>query len=357
MAKQLKKDEHSVGCNLEKPDKRDFMYENIALGAGELPEEFIIDVPHMYQNGIDACVGFGVAEQKTVQEGKKISPRVIWGKAKKFQQYKGWGTYISYALKAVTHDGSTDYGMVDESVSMDRDKYMRIADNMTKEQNENALKNRAQSYWVVKANDWELAMRTVFTEGLPLITSSLWYRSFAKTNKGFLPKPSGKALGHCYIFKGWKTEKKTRRIILVFQNSHRKSWGSKGDFFIYLDEVEQYKIGTFFILKDIPKDMAKLINKYNGKLIKTKNNSRVYSVEKDTVRWITNELAFWLFTKTNRGWGDIEIISQSELNSFRKGKNITPNDFDEHLLEVLKNMYEMYSANPEYATKLFKSIK
>lgn len=351
--KDLKKE---LGCNLVKEkdeDKCNFLYEKIALG-GEKPEEFIVESPHFYQNGIDACVGMAGAGAKSVQESKELSPRVAWSLCKKEQGYKGWGTYVSILLKVMQNIGIPDYGIVDENPKMDRTKYMKIAEYLTDDILNNAFRNRIESYWMVGANNWELAYDAVCNEEIPLITSMPWHKEYNSPKNGFIPHPKSKnSVGHCFVFNGIKLEPLSGRRVLVFRNSGPKSWGDDNYFYIYEDEAKLYDIRTLFVIKDIPKDLAKLINEYSGKLVKTEKSEKVYFIDKENKRHIENELAFWLFTEKDLS-KDIVTIPLMDLKMFDKGNDIKVNDFDPNLLRVIKKMGTLYNNNPEYALELFK---
>lgn len=297
-----------TGCQIEPPKSTDYPYEIIAGASSEpLPKEFEIDMPwHFYQNGIDSCVGMAVANAKSVQEGKEVSPRVLWGLAKKEEEYKGWGTYVNLVLEALIKIGTTDFGYLNEEVvGVDRMDYMKFP---VDEALKNAAKpNKALSYWWVKGWQWgeydvEVLKRAMFDEKMPLITTMWWYSSYNTPVNGFLPLPFGDRSGHAFVLRGWRVDQNGREY-LVFRNSWRKEWGIDGDFYIYSDEVHKYHVSTCYVITDIPQDKASIIAKYQGKLIRNANKPEHYYVGKRYIAHIKNEKSFY-FGRDNGFWGD-----------------------------------------------------
>ena len=312
---KLKELQKHTGCSIEEVKASDYPYELIAGDSkAEFPKEFVINVPwHFYQNGIDSCVGTAIACAKSVQEGFKVSARVIWALCKKTDNYTGWGTWISNGLKALIKIGVTKDGYYDETVvGVDREDYMRIS--MDDKFLESAKPNKASSFWYVKRFEFgkidiNAIKRALFNEKIPLITSMYWFSSYNQPINGFLPKPKGSRSGHAFVIKGWKIDKNGREY-LIFQNSWRKTLGKGGDFFIYVDELDSYNLGSCSVLVDIPQDKAYILANYQDKLVKNPNNEKVYYVGGKKIAHIKNEEVF-NFGCDNYFWGDwsdIDII-------------------------------------------------
>lgn len=298
-------EKQALGCILEPPDERDYLYEVIAGGGQELPQNFVIEAPHFYQNGIDACVGMAVASAKSVQEGKEISPRYAWHLAKKSEDYQGWGTYVTYCLKGMIEEGALEFGVIDESVvGVDRKVYMKP--NITLGMKVDAKKNSAKSYWRAgySNENIEQLKQAMFQEKMPLVASMQWYAEYNNPIKGFLPKGKLSVYGHAFVLKGWKTDSKGREY-LVFQNSWKKSWGDKGDFYIYSDELLGYGLGSFYVITDIDSDKASILAKYDGQLVRNAGKAPHYYVSGGKIAWIKNEESFF-FGRGAGFWGDWE---------------------------------------------------
>lgn len=302
------KEKQSLGCVLEAPDERDYDYNLLAGGPMELPESFSLDVPHFYQNGIDACVGMAVAAAKSVQEQVKISPRYAWHLAKKMQEYQGWGTYIKYCLKGQKEEGALEFGTVNEEVvGVDRTVYMKphVTDDMKKI----AELYKIKSYWRAGygAGDIQSLKNALLQEKVPLITSMQWYKEYDSPKKGFLPKGVTPAYGHAFILKGWDVDKNGREY-WIFQNSWRPTWGNNGDFYIYIDEMDQYDLRSFYVITDIESDKASILAKYDGQLVRNADHPAYYYVSQGKIAWIKNEESFY-FGRGAGFWGDWDAVN------------------------------------------------
>jgi len=346
------------GCILEPLDAPlpHFDYEKArpqALGAVEIPKVYALEAKYVTnQAKIDACVGHAVAVQKSWQEGRQVSPRVIWGLTKKSEDYVGWGTYIHKALNVLAKIGTSNYGFLDESPFVTRDQYMKF--EVTDELLSVSTQNKSSSFWHIAVGKYDLAREAVYKEGMPLITSLPWFESYNKHVKGVLPLPSGSSEGHAVDFLG-NAILPDQQEYLTFQTSWSPTWGDKGKFYIPVNKAHLYGIGAFFISLDIPRDLAEAINKYGGKLIKTATSEKIYAVQGGLKRHIESELAFWLFSSESLQKG-FETVSQEVIDLFNEGKPIKASDFDEKTLRVVRNMRDLYKANPTYAQKLFESV-
>jgi len=294
-----------LGCVIEAPDERDYKYE-ILLGAGtkELPDEYVIeDVPHFYQNGIDACVGMAGIAAKSVQEKTKLSPRYAWHLAKKRQNYIGWGTGISQMMKGIIEEGALPYGTIDEEVvGVDRMHYMKP--EITAGMQEVAKHYKAKSFWRAGYGHGQIEQvkQALYNEKIPLVVSMYWYAEYDRPVKGFIPKPKLARYGHAFVVKGWKKDKAGREYI-VFQNSWSNKWGDKGDFYIYTDELQHYKLESFFVITDIEKPKARILANLDGKLVRNANHPAHYFVSAGKIAWIKNEESFY-FGRDGKFWGD-----------------------------------------------------
>lgn len=344
------------GLNLEQQkiddaDERNFPYESLALG-GPLPLEFSIETVTTSQRAIDSCVGHAVSGQKGDQEKVQISPRDLWARCKEKQNFEGYGTSINIALKALIEYGACEYGMVDEDSTVSREKYMRVTRNEAII--ENASIHKSGSFWFMRSNAYDVIKEALMNEKISLVTSLQWFKEYNKTVDGFLPRGKTPSNGHCIRMRGWFMHRFKDGLdeVWIFKNSFGEKYGKNGDFYIRKRDLPQYGLGNFYVTVDIPRDIAELIKKYAGKLVKSANDPKVYLIEKDTKRHIEDELAFWLYTST--GLADVLIMDAGDLALFREGAPIKKTDFDENLLRVIRNMGQLYESNPEYAKKLFK---
>jgi len=295
------------GCAIEPHDDRDYSYELISGSTiSDLAEYEVKTDWHFYQNGQPSCCANAMALAKSQQEGKKLSPRFLWGNAKEYQNYSGYGTYPSIVLKQLVDKGALEYDVLDENVKVSRYKYMRF--DLDEKEKKEARKNRALSYWYV---DNLMSLKIALYESrIPIPTSMYWYSAYNTPKAGFLPpKPSGESVGgHMFAFKGWKRDKHDKEY-LVFQNSWAQDWGDNGDFYVYSKDFHKYGFRRFYIITDIPQDRAIILNKYQKQLIKNADSPKVYFVLRDKIAWIENSANFEFgMGKLWGGWDDIKTI-------------------------------------------------
>lgn len=247
----------SLGCIPEEPTSTSYMYEVIAGGVEEnRPDTFVIEnVPKHYQNGQPCCTCSATSSAKGSQEKKQLSPRVLWAKVKEIDDFPG-GAYISTNLKVLLKFGIPEYGIVNEDVHLSEEEYKNV--ETTEHIKELSQKHKIKSFWWIYSNDLELQYTALTKEKVPLIVVMPWYKEF-NYNKGFLPEPKTFSDYHAVILKGRK--KDSNGYYRIYQNSHGESWGDKGDFYIYEKDLEKYKLGTHFVIVDIPQEDAKEIKK------------------------------------------------------------------------------------------------
>ncbi len=306
---------YGLGCELVEDDPRNYPYSAVEeVGTVELPASFRLE-PYQYnQRAIDSCVGQAVGGAKSVQEQDQKWTRFLWSLCKREQGYQGWGTNVQLALKMLRKFGIPKQPLDGENESsLPREEYMRICDNVPLEVYKEAESGKIASYWYVFANEPERLKRALFTEKVPWVTTMNWFKEYNRPVNGFLPHPRTTSEGHAYIFIGW--EDVNGREKWIFKNSFGKDWGVNGEFYVWADEVVPvYKMGTFFGILDIPQDKAKVLAKYNGKLVRNADNPAHYYVGGGQIAWIENEQKFYFGVK-NKFWGEFStaLVVEEDL--------------------------------------------
>ena len=293
----MEEEKFVTGCELVPDDPRNFPYHLIEVGAGEVPD-YQIELPPSYQGKQTSCVGHAVGKAKGKQESNEhgqlidLSKMFLYSLCKREQEFEGWGTNVPLALKMLTKYGIPLNSTVPENVNLPESEYIRICDNVSEEVYKEAEKFKAKSFWFIYAGDWERIIRAGYTEKIPLVTTTEWYRSYNQPEAdGRLPFPSGGVVsGHAFVYSGKETV--NNRVRLWFDNSWGKNWGKDGRFYIWLDEIEKYNLGTFFIVVDIEREVADILIKYQGKVIKNADNPACYLVDKKRVINIGDETTF-----------------------------------------------------------------
>lgn len=310
----------SFGVILEAPDERDFDGELIlSSGQEELPSKFRVSntQPYTDQRHIPSCVGHAIAGAKSQQENTPLSPRHAWQLARDYYNYTGYGAYITHGLKAITKQGIVPFGTVEEDphdTFMTQDEYMRP--KITEEQLLKAQKYRARSYWRMAygtgTNVVQTIKRALFQYDTELITSMTWHKEFNRPRNGVLPSPKTPSEGHAFRLVGWDTKRGRER--LIFANSWGLDWGDQGDFYVYTDKLHEYDFRSWFMINDIPKDQARIINQYQGKLIKNAWDPKVYIVSNKHISWINSPAILnWGANVLWEDWGDIITVEDIEI--------------------------------------------
>ena len=294
----------TIGHQNQPISDADFDYALLGAAEVELPKSFSVEIPfYLNQKKIDACAGMGAATAKSIQDGVQLSPRILWGLAKKADDYIYWGTSFQQIMKQLQTIGALPYGTIDESTDVDREQYMRF--ELTPEQLEEAKKYRGLSYWRPRSS--ELTKQALYEQRIPLVVYCDWWTSYNYPVDGWLPKPTGKMVGgHLFVRKGWDVDAQGREYT-KFRNSWSKNWGKDGDFYIYTDELYSYGIGSSYVIVDMPVEQAKIINAYDGKLVKNADKSDTYFVKAGKIIAIQNEPMFNL-GRAAGFWGDWKDI-------------------------------------------------
>lgn len=304
-------EEPILGCELVPDDPRNYPYHLIEqVGASEVPD-FRIELPESYQGNKPSCVGHAVGKSKSKQDSNEagklidLNKMILYSLCKREENFVGWGTNVPLAMKMLANYGIPLATTIPEDTTIPEEEYIRTCLKMTPEQWLEASKYKAKSYFVVYAGDWERIIRTCYTEKIPLVTTMMWYKSYNQTEvDGRLPLPdNNKAGGHAFVLSEKETVNGRERW--WFDNSWGKSWGKNGRFYIWRDELEKYNLGTFFVIVDLPREVADILVKYQGKVVKNANNPTCYLIDKKRVINIGDEKTFNIGKDLTRSlWGD-----------------------------------------------------
>lgn len=304
-----------TGCVLVPNDERDYDIALLMPQGGEdlppLPKKHIMPPKKILnQERIDSCVGHGGTLAHSTNEGVLLSPRYTWAMCKKLDHYRGWGTTV-YNMMKVMRTGCLPYNqhIVDNS-GLERDLYMRP--NLPNNHRELADPFRVHSFWRVK--DWDRGKDTtslqeaMYRFNVPLITTLPWYKNFKPDRKGFLPLPDTKRSfsGHLVVCNGYHTDRKG--VYFSFVNSWGNAWGKKGHFYIYAKDLHKFRFRGFHAPLDVPQNKAKVLNKYQGRIVRNHPTDddhfpEHYYVGKGKIAHIGSGQKF-VFGRDNGFWGD-----------------------------------------------------
>jgi hypothetical protein len=290
-----------TGCVLEEPSIKDYDYELIAGSTGVVAPVKAKAKVIYNQGDIDSCVGMAVAGQETVQNGIVVSPRIVWAGAKEQDNFQGWGTTIKKGFESLINKKTLPFGDIDESVAIPRDEYMRVT--LTDAQKKKAESYSISSYWTIINREANVPLiYDALKNGNALVTSMMWHSSYNRPVKGFLPQPDTSVGGHAFILDELRII--NGELCGVFANSFGPSWGEKGYFYIPVREFMSRGLGQFWVSVDIESNTAKILNRYQTKLIKNANSPKVYYVKGNAITWIRNERAFFWGRDDMKVWGN-----------------------------------------------------
>lgn len=243
------------------------------LGAvPDKPFDILSGVEVKNQAESDFCVATQISY--TLEQdypGFKASPRDIFVNAKILEyggQYRGFGISIKAGMKTAQKVGAASEADV-PSFQKDRD-FEANPKNLPKV----SERKKIESYFEVK-EPWgggriEAMISAASQNKEPVITGIMWGTSFIVDDDGFLiPKKSARAFGHCIGIVGLSEFKGNLYPTLI--NSY-KGWRK------YNDENGRFKMRWAdaaallyrgYIGLPIKRDVAQLLLKYNGKLVKS----------------------------------------------------------------------------------------
>lgn len=310
-----------LGCNLTAPPA-DLQSIEILLGAGELPEQYIVPawrdcfrkqvgtdingvtkeylepIPEkirpriLDQGALDSCVGHATSVQKSAQEGVLISPREIFRLAKRLDGYslEAFGTSLWAAQDALIRPGAAEDSMVDRNPLMGRAKYLSL-DDVTPAVEGNRAAHRSKRAYTVPRN---LLKETFFQTGFPIVLSSPWYaQDNAIGADGIMRLPQTTDwLGHAYASIGWLNllVAGVWRQAYPIVNSFGSNWGANGMFYVPIDGT-QNRLGNGYVAIDIDTTLADVLARYTGKNVRSGIDH--WKIEAGTRRKYQNELVWW----------------------------------------------------------------
>jgi len=282
----------TLGLIEQKPDERDFSYDDVVLGAGSYKPKKDVHILKTLsvksQQPFNTCCFASVTAQKEVQEGVELSVKSVVTHARKSGRLEkdGYST-LRNAQTTLIAFGATESSILDDS----RTDFATYASpkNLTSAVVDNAAKHRSKRYYAVSGKDaWFHALDS----GHVIQTWMDWRTGYNMS--GGLRSPfvlrigSGISVGgHAFICIGYDLKKG----LMVFQNSFGRSYGDNGRFYATIHDWFNIVKSVGYVTVDM--DDAPLIRSYEGKDVKAKDDPRIYRVEKGTKRLFSDERVFF----------------------------------------------------------------
>ena len=292
------------------PDERDF--DLGALGWGEYTPKntsVVIESSFPVRNQLfNTCTFNSRVVAKERDEGVMLSVPFLVKIAKEWGLITRDGFANLRASELVVQKvGVCTDDLLSESDNLPWDEYSK--NNVSELQKDNALEHRSSTFWAVR-NRYELWK--ALDEGHTVRMGSVWSNNTGKLAPYILDFSTGAVVGgHAYLVIGYDRNYNGQDVFVV-QNSFGPNWGNKGRMYIKVKDFEYWaaKYGAFTDL-DMPKDMAKMFNQYNGKLLKETGSVDVYVV-KSGKKWLFPDEA----TLYSHGHLDEQIVD--DVSNFLK---------------------------------------
>jgi len=273
----------------------------------------------------DFCVGFSGSYVREATEGKPMSGEFAFAMAKKqANSIKGWGTSLLKICKGLVEYGIPEQELWQIKKKQRRNKYANWK-NITKKTYDNALKHKAQSYFQLEQG-----------RGMDLFDSIIAYLNAYKGEKLLVMTGSD---AHAITSIGWQDYAKIKEKLICKDSYDRpymkyrigKYEAGTGRRYFTRQEVNS-SFFTCYMLHDMPRDLAGILNVYKGKAVKGISD-KVYLIKNGKKHHIQDEETAWVNLISI--WHDIEPILQTELDKIPEGKPITFKESPEKMRRLI----------------------
>ena len=315
-------------------DGRDFLASTILAKDVELPEQFVVSryrhwfddnfniIPEVVkreiknQFGRGSCVSQAYTRQKEAQEKVALSARHNHAHCKAVDNLPGEGTFLRTAQMVGVNVGVAEEKLYPEpGREMSYGEYIRL-DLIPGNVEENAKKHKAQSCFSVYG--WDQYSQMIFQHDIPIHTGCIWSKkdNYIDDN-GIFPVVGDTSVGgHSFVLIGWKVINGVKHKIII--NSWGTVWADNG--IGYMSEEAFSRIFEGWVTVDIENNLAKLLQKIDGKNVKLENSPNLYHISGGEKHLYEDELVWW--SHNNSFEGEIITITQDEFDLIPDGKKI-----------------------------------
>lgn len=340
-------------------DEVDSLGRNFDLGAVEgqvsksdFPtKSFVVYDPEQKdQLDTDMCVGESGAYTREATEGIKLSGAFAFAQAKKAEgSIQSFGTSPFRVGMALVNTGICEEDMW--PIQSNKRDYLANWNKIPSSAYDDAIIHKGKSLWEAKI-PWGMTKFEAMLAYLWKFKASNYLimtgaDAHAITEIGFL-----KAGDNFKDMPGIKNpfDITFREDRLISKDSYDRSsmnyhlgYYKKGYRFFTADEVSQFFTG--YMVTDLPRALAELLNKFNNKLVKS-DTEDVYLVQNGKKCLFENEEAVWSHGYSL--WDEIEHLTPDELALIQNGNPLTFNN------GPLKNLVNEIVNSPTVATRLLK---
>ena len=293
--------------------------------------------PIKNQRGIPSCVGESTAYQKAADEGEEMSGRDGYRLAKRKEDpidLLSWGTGIWQALDAQVDTGIATSKMVPDISDRPLAEYVSVADVTPEVVADRAKHKTARAYFVERTE----ISATLWKTQRPVVTSSRWYSADNQMPNATMVGPSGNDVGgHAFCVIGVVRRGGLRCLAVL--NSWTEFWGDGGCFYIPLNGPGFLRLGNGYLSVDVAANVADILARYNGKIVKTAGDPAVWKIEAGRKRHIPDERVFWAMGLL---FGEEQDISASDLGLIERGVDVGIGETDPRMQERVRQIGQFY---------------
>lgn len=291
---------------------------DIPLGAVQVPVAYPVsykaDISFLTvdsQNGQPSCVGNSASKIKEHQEKHDhslvdLSFRGLFALCKRYDGYKGRGTYLRIAMKVLQKHGCILEKDFKSDVTLSGEEF-RDWTKIPHSAYDNALKYRIKTYASVPA-DWEKLKQAIHQN--KIVLGGVRGDKEGWKNPPYVHPPTAeKKWGHAITLYGYDDK------YIYFLNSWGKDWGDNGTG--YFDKSYLPYLANSWTCVDMEYGEAKKLMR----LIKLKGDKDIWACKDGKRNLIINKHTFMAGIANNWwiGWDAIEEVSQEEFNKYEEG--------------------------------------
>jgi hypothetical protein len=268
------------------------------------------------QKNTDFCVGCGEAYAKEATEGMKMSWAGAFANTCRYMgSIPSWGMSILTMKKAAVQYGVPERGLWEYDGNRDRSADWT---RMTQEVKDNAVRHADDSYFEVSPES-----------GLDQFDTFRAYLNKFRTNKVVIQTGVD---GHNVTLIG--QEKVNGEMKLYGPDSYgnrslKYRIGSSVNGYRYFSRWEANQLFTGYMSFDMPRSLAELLAKYDGKAVKLEAIPECYFISEGKRHLLKNEAVAWSYGTLLFGDDNVFVLTYDEMNlipigeaaSFDGGKN------------------------------------
>ncbi len=352
----------TTGCRIEPPSPSMApLGAVLGLDAAGVPDQFIVPYyrdlfdadfkriktpvagkPIKNQRAIPSCVGESTSYQKAASEGVEMSGRDAYRGAKTKENpidLLSWGTGFWQALDFQVESGIATVKIVPDASERPLAEYVSMDDVTPAVVADRAEHKTKRAYYVDRTE----IEATLWTTKLPVVTSCRWFSGDNQMPNAIMLGPSGTDVGgHAFCIIGI-----VRRIVVglgnvrcfAVLNSWSEYWGDEGVFYIPLTSAGFNRLGNGYVSVDIDSDLADVLAKYDGKIVKVQDDPRIWKITGGKKRHIPNERVFFPLGYL---FGDEQDITAGALALMPEGDPITTAEADPRMTERFRQIAQFY---------------